>query len=129
MPFRYVIDKQRRLVLTTGEGIVTFAEMKSHQDRLIADPDRDLKFNQLIDISTVTELSVSVEEAKLLARRAVFSAESRRAVVASDKSVYGMFRLMQVYHELSAGHSHVGIFYDRDEALKWLGVGEDLGMF
>lgn len=129
MPVRYVIDKQRRLVVTVGEDIVTFAEVKLHQDKLTTDPDLDPTFNQFIDLTTVKEFAVSVEEAKTLARRAVLSAESRRAVVASEKSVFGMFRLMQPYHEMTAGHSHIGIFYDRDEALKWLGVKENSRLF
>jgi hypothetical protein len=53
MPIRYVIDKERRLVLTTAEDILTFAEVKLHQDRLRSDPDLDPTFNQLIDGTTV----------------------------------------------------------------------------
>ena len=121
MPVRYVIDKERRLILTTAEGIATFAEIQAHQEQLLADPDLDRSFNQLIDVTAVKKLAMSVEEAKTIAWRAVLSPESRRAVIATEQSVYGMFRLMQTYHEQTAGHSHVGIFYDRDEALKWLG--------
>ena len=110
MPIRYVIDKERRLVLTTGEGIVTFAELKLHQDQLVADPNLDPRFDQLLDFATVTQADVSVEEAKLLARRAVLSPESRRAVIATEKSVFGMFRLAQAYHDMTEGHSHVGVF-------------------
>jgi len=129
MPVHYVINKEQRLVLTVGEGILTFTEVERHQDQLLADPNRDPKFNQLIDMTNAKEVSLSVAEAKQIARRAVFSPDSRRAVVASEKSVYGVFRMMQVYHETTAGHSHVGIFYDRDEALQWLGIKEDSGLF
>jgi hypothetical protein len=51
----------------------------------------------------------------------VLSPESRRAVIATEKSVFGMFRLAQAYHDMTQGHSHLGVFYDRDEALRWLG--------
>jgi len=74
-------------------------------------------------------LSISAGEAERLARRKVLSPDSRRAVVASEKSVYGMFRLMQAHHEATEGHSHVGVFYERDEALKWLGVTIDSALF
>jgi hypothetical protein len=77
----------------------------------------------------VTNLTISVEEAKMLACRDVLSAESRRAIVTSEKAVFGMYRLMQTYHEMTAGPSHIGIFYDRDEALKWLGINADSGLF
>jgi len=124
MPIRSVIDKERRLVLTTAEGIVRFAEAKLHQDQLVTNPNLDRTFNQLIDATTASDIAISIEEAGTLARRTVLSPESRRAIVATEKSVYGMFRLMQAYHELTEGHSHVGVFYDFDEALRWLGDDE-----
>jgi len=129
VPVRYVIDKKRKLVLTTGEGTLTFEEIKSHQDRLLADTNLDPGFNQLIDLTAVKMLSLSAGEAEQLARRKVLSPYSQRAVVASEKSVYGMFRLMQTYHEATDGHSHVAIFYDRNQALQWLGVPVDSGLF
>ena len=122
MPVHYAIAKERRLVLSTGEGVVTFEEIKAHQDRLLADPELDPQFNQLINMAAVQSLVLSVEEAKLLASVVILAPESRRAVVASEKSVYGMFRLMQAYHESVPDHSYVGIFYHRDEALQWLGA-------
>ena len=90
---------------------------------MLADPERDPQFNQLIDMTAVQTLVLSVEEAKLLASAVILDPESRRAVVATEKSIFGMFRLMQVYHESIPNHSHVGIFYSRDEALQWLGAG------
>jgi len=127
MPAHYIIDKERRLILTTGEGVLTFPEIKSHQNRLIADPDFDPTFNQFIDVTTVEKLDLSFEQAKTLARQAVLSRASRRAVVANEKSVYGMFRLMQTYHEGIKSASHVAIFYDRAEALTWLASKTVLG--
>ena len=129
MPAHYVIDTERRLVLTSGNGVLTFEEIKSHQDRLMADPHLDPTFNQLIDVTAVTKLDISVEEAKTLARRAVLSPASRRAVVAHEKSVYGMFRLMQTYHEGITNPSHVAVFYDRVKAVNWLDLRNDSGPF
>ena len=123
MPVQYLIAKQQRLILSAGGGVVTFEEIKAHQDRLLVDPERDPQFNQLIDMMEVERLVLSVEEARLLASAAVLAPESRRAAVATEKSVYGMFRLMQAYHEAIPNHSHVGIFYTREEALQWLSAG------
>lgn len=123
MPVDYVIAKERCLILSTGEGVVTFEEIKAHQDRLLADPERAPRFSQLIDMVAVQRLVWSIEEARLLASVVVLAPESRRAAVAREKSVYGMFRLMQAYHEAVPNHSHVGIFYTRDEAIQWLGTG------
>ena len=91
-----------------------------HQDRLLADPERDRQFNQLIDMVAVRRLELSIEEARLLSSVIILAPESRRAAVATEKCVYGMFRLMQAYYEAAPNHSHVGIFYTRNEALQWL---------
>jgi len=126
MPIRYVIHKERRLVLTVAEGSVTFNEVKGHYDQLLRDPDFDASFDQLADYTTATSLDMSADAVRLLAQRSVFSRDSRRAFVATRPALYGMGRVMEAHHQ---GRSQVRIFYSRDEALKWLGVGEDSGLF
>jgi hypothetical protein len=125
MPCHYVIDRERRLVITTASDRVTFAEVKTHQDQLRSDPDFNPEFNQLIDATAITVLDVSVDEAKELARRTMFSATSRRAWVATSPVIYGMMRLAGTYHEMSKEPSNVSVFYDLPSALKWLGL-EDM---
>ena len=124
MPVRSVIDKERRLVLTFGEGSVTYSEVRNHQDRLLSDPDFDATFNQLIDV-TQAQFDMSTDDARAVASRPIFSTTSRRAFVASKPSVYGLGRLMEVHQER---HAQVQIFYDRKEALKWLGINDDPGL-
>jgi len=126
MPVRYVIHKKRRLVLTIAEGCVTFNEVEGHYDQLLRDPDFDANFDQLADYTTATSLDMSVDAVRALAQRSVFSHDSRRAFVATRPALYGMGRLMEAYHE---GRSRVRIFYNRDEALKWLGITDDEGLF
>ena len=122
MPIRYVIDKEQRIVISTASGVLTFAETKAHQDQLKNDPDFIPEFNQLIDMTAVTDIAMSTEEAKTIASRTFFSASSRRAWVAAQPAIFGMGRLMQVHHEMEEGGSQVCVFYARDPALKWLGV-------
>jgi len=122
MPLRYVIDKERRLVRTTGWDRLTFAQSRSYQDQLLNDPDFDPEFNQLVDLSALTGLGMSTEETKLLARRSGFAPMSRRAFVAPDPAVFGMSRLFEAYNEMSEARSQIHVFSDLPSALKWLGV-------
>ena len=115
MTVRSSIDKQRRLVLTTVEGCVRFDDVRRHQDRLLADPEFDPSFDQLIDATTVTKLDISADEARTLAMRRIFSPESRRAVVVTEPHVFGLSRMMEIYHE-DVGHAEVEVFYSVDEA-------------
>ena len=120
MPCDYIIDRQRRLVISTARDRFTFAEAKGHQDKLIADPDFNPAYNQLIDMRAVTVFDLTVEEAKTIARRNPFSAQSRRALVASSAHVFGMLRLAMAHHEMTARASETSAFYDLDAAMKWL---------
>ncbi len=122
MATRHAIDKERRLVISTGSEQLTFSQVKTHQDQLLNDPDFDPEFNQLIDLTAVTSLDISVDEAKIIARRKLFSFTSRRAFVAASPSIFGMGRVMEVYNEMSNVASQVRIFYDLPSALKWLGL-------
>src|SRR5215469_9714893 len=99
MTVRSSIDKLRRLVLTKADGCVTFNDVRSHQDRLLADPEFDPSFDQLVDATAVTEFDITADEARTIARRRIFSPKSRRAIVAVNPHVFGLSRMMEAYHE------------------------------
>lgn len=123
MPVRYVIDKERRLVITTGWDRVTLAEIKAHQDQLKNDPDFAPEYNQLIDSAAVTAVDVSIGEAIELARSGhFFSPSSRRAWFATDPFIFGMARLIQAHREIAGAQDFFCVFYTSDEALKCLGL-------
>ena len=117
MKVSYSIDKQRRLIVTTAEGSVTFGDIKGHQDRLLADPDFDVSFDQLIDTTPASAIDISAAQARVLAQRRIVSPESRRAFVATQPAIFGLGRMMQIYHE-PIGPAEV--FDSTDEALKWI---------
>ena len=123
MPCPYVIVKERRLVITTAEGRLTFAEAKAHQERLKNDPDFNPEFNQLLDTTAVTTLDISTEEAKIVAHGSLFFApSSQRAWVAPTPHIFGMARFIQAHREMAGAQDHFHVFYERDAALKWLGL-------
>ena len=115
----YLIDRQRRVIRTTAEDCVTFADVKDHQDRLLADPDFDVSFDPLIDATYATTFAVSAEEARELGMRRMFSRESRRAFVASEPHVFGLGRMMEIFRD-DRGYAEVQVFYSMSEALTWL---------
>jgi len=122
----YVIEKERRLISTIGDGRIRFKDVRDHQDRLLADPDFDASFDQLIDTIPVVEFDLSEDEAITLARRRIVSPESRRAFVAVKPHIVGLGHMMKVYHE-DEGHAHVAVFYSLGDAMKWLERGQRAG--
>jgi hypothetical protein len=114
---------QRGLILTAAQWRVTFDEIRDHQDRLLADPDFDASFDQLIDTTAATKFEISADEARTLAKRRIFSPDSRRAFVANDPHIFGLGRMMEIYRE-GLEYADVEVFSSIDEAFKWLERGE-----
>ena len=128
MPIHFTIYKQHRLVISKGEGYVTADAVKDHQERLLGDPDFDPTFNQLIDVSNAADLFLNIDEMKVVSRRRIVADGSKRAYLARSIHLAAIGRLMEIYHE--AHHDvEVHVFKDRREALQWLGIREDSGLF
>lgn len=115
----YIIDRQRRLVITVGEGLVTFADVDGHQNNLIADPEFDPTFDQIGDLSWVTDFALSPDEVRIAAARSVFSPESRRVGIAPDDLPYAMLRMFETYRRIFGGGENTQVFRAREEALAW----------
>jgi hypothetical protein len=123
MPCNYVIDKERRLVLTNAWDVFTTAEALEHQNRLRSDVNFDPSFAQLIDGTRVTKVEAGPGDVQKLAERNVFSPQSRRAFVTGHAALFGLLRMFQVYRELSGAGEQIQVFYDMPSALEWLSSG------
>jgi hypothetical protein len=67
-----------------------FDDIKDHQDRLLADPDFDRNFDQLIDTIPAKQFDLSPEEARMLAERLIVSPWSYRDFVATKPHIHGL---------------------------------------
>jgi hypothetical protein len=121
MPFSYVVYSEHRLVISTGSDRVTWEEIKTRQDQTKTDPDFNPEFNQIVDLRAVTGFDMTSDHARLLARRMIFSATSKRAFAASP-AVFGMSRMWEILTEMSDNPSQIHVFYDLPAALKWLNL-------
>src|SRR5260370_379170 len=80
VPTAYEINKQRRLVISTGLEPLTLADALAHQDKLARDPDFDPSFSQILDLTRVTLINLQANDIRRLAQKTIFSPESRRAI-------------------------------------------------
>jgi len=119
VPAFYKIDKERRVVLSTGSGVVTKDDLMGHQDRLLEDPDFNPSFSQLWNLTQVTEANFKAADVEMMARRDVFSRGSRRAIVVAKEDHYGLARMFQIHRELS-GENGIRIFRNLDDGLDWI---------
>jgi hypothetical protein len=125
MPVEYVIDKEKRLVITRAWDRVTYADFKAHQDRLLSDSGFDPNFRQLLDATKVTSSDITASDVRELTSRPVFSPTSSRAFVAVNPAYFGIGRMAEAYLSLMRLSSETRVFYDLTSALEWLGLTQD----
>jgi hypothetical protein len=101
---------------------MTFGELQAHQDQLAHDPHFNPEFRQLVDATAVTDLDISIGEARKLAGRKLFASTSRRAFLGSGLSLSAAKRLMQAYSIFAKGREEISVFHERNAALSWLGL-------
>jgi hypothetical protein len=101
MPVFYKIDKERRVVLSSGSGTLTLADAKVHQERLENDPDFDPSFSQIADFTQFTQFDLSSNDIRQMAERSLFSPESRRAFIVPNDFAFGLARMFEILRDLA----------------------------
>lgn len=124
MPAFYKIDKEHRVVLSTASGVFDLAAALAHQDQLLADPDFDPSYSQLLDYSHVTDVRIDANDIRKLAERSVFWPCSRRAMYVTRDIEYGFARMFEMLRE-NAGEKGIRVFRNLDDALAWIFAGRD----
>jgi hypothetical protein len=119
MPAFYKIARDRRLVLSTASGVLTLADVLAHQDQILADPDFNPQYSQLLDLSHVTKIDLSADDIYKLAERDIFLPASSRAILVTTDLGEGLARLFKILRE-HAGEQRIRIFRNLDEALEWV---------
>ena len=120
MPATYTIDPDRKLVISKIWGPATETEILEHNRQLRGDPLFDPGYQQLADMSGVTEVLGSTNTIKETARDSFFAPGVRRAFVATGDGAFGMARMFALHAE-SLGQV-VEVFRDCDAAEEWLGL-------
>ena len=119
MPTFYKIDKERKLVLTSGSGFVTKEEVFTLQDQMSNDPEFDPTFSQVADFAQLTDTNVGMADVRTFAQRDVFSIHSRRAIIVKGEIAFGFARIFELYRQLT-GANGIRVFRNPDEAFDWI---------
>ena len=123
MPVAYIIDKKRKLVVTTARGAVTYREVIDVLAQLKRDPGFVPTYGHVVDHTEAAEFARTVQEVELLAKWHVFSPSSQWAFVAPS---YVAVELAQEFnsHQRVPGAPKALAFRDKETALRWLGFVE-----
>ncbi|HEX2852761.1 MAG TPA: hypothetical protein VHO24_05945 [Opitutaceae bacterium] len=121
MPGSYRIDRNARVVFSAATGVFTAEDAWNQINQLLADPEFDPTFGQLLDFSNVGPVNLTPAEIKNLAGVALFAPTARRAFVSPTPLLYGLARMYAAQREVQ-GDTGLGVFHTMDEALIWLGL-------
>jgi len=121
MPASFTIDLARRVVYSRGWGILVDDDLRETQRGVRDAVGFESDFCQLYDFSGVTELRVTGEGLREMARQSPFDRNARRAVVVDSDVAFGMVRMFQIVGDRETPEFQ--IFRDRETAQHWLDSG------
>lgn len=120
MPVTVTIDPERRLTITTGEGVVTDEEFLRAREQLLANPAFDPAFDRIWDFSAITEAQVSeAVVAQLIATSPNSERPICRAVVVSERTT-PMKYILDFMNRVRQTNRRIAAFPDRAHAEKWI---------
>ena len=119
MPAFYKIDKTHKLVLSTASGVFDLVSALAHQDQLLADPEFDPSYSQLLDFTHITVTEIDAEGVRKIAERTIFWPCPRRAILINKDVEHNFVRLFQMLRE-NDGEDGIRIFRSLDDALAWI---------
>lgn len=120
MPVTVTIDPERRLTITTGEGVVTDEEFLRAREQLLANPTFDPAFDRIWDFSAITEAQMS--EA-VVARLVATSPNSERPIcraVVVSKRTRPMKYILGFINCVRQANRRIAAFPDRECAEEWI---------
>ncbi len=123
MPADYTLDLERCVVLSVYTGRLTDDDVLQHQRRLSTDPQFHAGFHQIVDGRAITELAVTSAGVREIAQANLFSAQSRRAMVAATAAQFGLARMFQLLR--GRAPEQIEVFYDFDAAHAWVAAARD----
>jgi hypothetical protein len=120
MPVTVTIDPERRLTITTGEGVVTDEEFLQAREQLLVNPAFDPAFDRIWDFHAITEAQVSeAVVARLVATSPNSERPICRAVVVSERTT-PMKYILDFINRVRRANRRIAAFPDRDRAEEWI---------
>ena len=120
MPVTLTIDAKRRLIITTGEGVVTDEDLLRAREQLLADPAFDPHFDRIWDFYAVTEARVGEDiVARLVAGSPNAEKPICRAVVVSERAA-PMKPILHFIKHTRQANRRIAAFPDLNRAETWI---------
>lgn len=120
MPFETSFDRARRLMITRAWGHITLPDLRAYQQELGRRPEFDATWAHVFDARDAVRFDISSADIRGLADASVLAPSARRAMVAEDPAIYGVFRMYATTLELRKAGPEIGVFTTLEEAIEWV---------
>jgi hypothetical protein len=121
MPAHFALDPEKRLVSVKFDSHVTVPDVLQYLENLKADLRFDPSFDELVDLTEVTNTDVDFQSAMMIANSVdPFSWTARRAFVAPRPGIFGIVRM---YESARGEDGSIAAFHTMEEAKRWLDYG------
>ena len=124
MPCEFLIDTERRLVISRGTGTFRYADFLEHMEKLGPDPRFRPQFDHVVDCRKFELVDLAFKQVEEMGRQSIFAATSRRAFIVSSDLHFGLGRMFAVFREMQCGQVSM-VFRDMREGAAWLGLPQD----
>lgn len=101
-------------------GPITEDEVEAHNKKLRNDPTFNPSYQQLVDLTGITEILVGTGMINSTALDQFFNPGTRRAFVATSDATFGMARMFAMRAE-GMGQT-IEVFREPQKAKEWLGI-------
>ena len=124
MPCEFLIDTDRRLVISRGTGAFLYADFLEHMEKLGADPRFQPEFDHLVDCREFELVDLTAGQVEKMGHQSIFAATSRRAFVVSSDLQFGLGRMFAAIRVVKSGQVTM-VFREMREATAWLALPQD----
>ena len=121
MPVIYQVDSATQLVKGRAWGVLTRPEVEEYMTALKQDERITDGFRHLFDLSDVLEISMGLDDFRLMPQLAPFGT-SRQAYFTDSDVVFGVARMFQSVRDFD--RDSIRVVRTREQALEWLGLDD-----
>ena len=120
MAVQYRIVNPDKLVVSYAEGVVTFDDLRVHQQCVATDPHFESELSELFVFSSEATFDLRSDGMREFARTCCFAPAARRAFFAPRDHLFAIIRMYQSW--LGDQGEGMRVFRTLEKATSWLGI-------
>ena len=107
-------------MISRAWGHIALDDVLAFRQDLVARPEFNPTWAHVLDARDAVQYDLSNDQIRRLAETSVLTPSARRAMVATDAAIFGLFRMYGTQIELQLNGSAVGVFRTLDDAIEWV---------